>query len=190
MLLRPIKKDRYRPGLYYISDDGRVFSTFRGLFREKLVSIDYYGYFRAGLSDKSGKTYYELVSRLVASPFIDNPNNLPQVNHIDSNRKNNKVENLEWVSNSENLTHYWHLSPDNEAKNKQRKWASKLVTDYGTTSKPVPIIGISLSDSSDIRRFRSMAEAARNGFNQGHISLCISGKRNKHKGFRWIKDKG
>ena len=54
---------------------------------------------------KDGKEKTFLVSRLVAISFLDNPNSLPQINHIDGNPTNNKVENLEWCTAKHNVNH-------------------------------------------------------------------------------------
>jgi hypothetical protein len=54
---------------------------------------------------KEGKGKYLLLHRLVASAFLPNPNNLAQVNHKDGNKKNNNVENLEWVTPQNNIIH-------------------------------------------------------------------------------------
>lgn len=54
---------------------------------------------------KDGKTYTYSVHRLVAFTFISNPVNKPCINHIDSNRSNNHVDNLEWVTHAENTAH-------------------------------------------------------------------------------------
>lgn len=62
------------------------------------------------------------VHRLVAETFIPNPNNLPCVNHIDGDRSNNSVENLEWVSYSDNLHHAYDIlkRPTNSTSIKRR----------------------------------------------------------------------
>jgi hypothetical protein len=69
-------------------------------------SIGEHGYKYYRLS-KNGKKKMFYAHRLVAEHFLPNPNNLPVVNHIDGNKLNNSVTNLEWVSYSEN-TKKWH----------------------------------------------------------------------------------
>ena len=67
------------------------------------------------------KTIYRRIHRLVATEFIPNPQNLPQVNHKDGNRQDNNVDNLEWCDNSYNQWHRCHVNgnpPDNSYKEK------------------------------------------------------------------------
>ena len=62
------------------------------------------GYLRVCFCINNIKSYH-YIHRLVAGKFIPNPNNLPQVNHIDGNKHNNDVSNLEWVTAKENMVH-------------------------------------------------------------------------------------
>ena len=62
------------------------------------------GYCRVHISHK-GVQYKFLVHRLVAEAFILNPKHLPEVNHIDGNKQNNSVDNLEWCTRSQNTSH-------------------------------------------------------------------------------------
>ena len=67
------------------------------------------GYYSVGLC-KNGKRVHKRIHRLVAEAFIPNPNNLPQVNHKDENRLNNRVSNLEWCNNTYNSQYPNNLS--------------------------------------------------------------------------------
>lgn len=63
------------------------------------------GYKQVTLYDDNGKPKTLRVHKLVALTFIENENNLPQINHIDGNKLNNEVSNLEWISNYDNMQH-------------------------------------------------------------------------------------
>ena len=74
------------------------------------------GYMSVRLTDDSGKRGNRMVHRLIASAFIPNLKNLPTVNHIDGNKQNNNIENLEWSSYSDNNLHAYKnsLKTDNK----------------------------------------------------------------------------
>ena len=92
---------------YSISNYGRIKSNDRTVkcyggkrtIKGKIMNppMDKDGYLRIGLSKNKKQKHYH-VHRLVAQHFLDNPNNYPVINHIDENKKNNKVDNLEWCS--------------------------------------------------------------------------------------------
>lgn len=85
--------------LYTVSDFGRVVNLRTGRYLKP--SVNHKGYLIVQLYD-NGKSRTKRVHRLVAEAFIPNPGNLPEVDHIDTDRQNNVVTNLRWVTGSSN----------------------------------------------------------------------------------------
>lgn len=96
-------------GNYSVSSEGRVRSN--GLLKGKnskvrilKTELSKKGYLRVGLT-KDGKQKKYLVHRLVAIAFLDNPNNLPDVNHRNECKTDNRLINLEWMSRRDNMNY-------------------------------------------------------------------------------------
>lgn len=164
-------------GLYKVSNLGRILSlNYRNTGKPKLMTPvkrkD--GYFQVGLS-KNGEYKMCYVHRLVAETFLPNPENKPEVNHIDEDKTNNfvgtpendyKDGNLEWKSHRDNLNH----GTRNE---RAAKALSKKVLQLSLTGEL-------------IKEWESTQECGRNGFNQGAVAACCRGEQKTHKGFRWM----
>ena len=101
---KPIKNFE---GIYEISDEGYIITLKRDKYiKEERQTKGYKnkkGYLEFDFRRQGGTT--KLVHRLVAEAFIPNPNDLPQINHKDGNKTNNRVDNLEWCDNSYNQKH-------------------------------------------------------------------------------------
>lgn len=120
--------------------------------------------------NKNAKGKYCRVHRLIAEAFIDNPNNLPQVNHIDGNKQNNRVDNLEWCTSKENIKHSYKLGLSNNYKIKVNQYDLK---------------------GELVGKFKSISEASiKTGVSMGDISQCINGKRKTANKFVWKKQLG
>jgi hypothetical protein len=94
-------------GLYMVSNIGNVKRLVsERVFLERLIgrSVDRYGYVKRVLC-KHGKMYHFTEHRLVATAFIENPENKSTINHINGIKTDNRVENLEWNTNLENKQH-------------------------------------------------------------------------------------
>lgn len=155
-------------GLYLVSNFGRVYSIKKGILLK--ATDNGRGYLQVGLW-KNGKHYTHRIHRLVADAFIPNPYNLPEVNHIDENKLNNCVENLEWC------THEYNTAYGDRSRKVREK------TTNGKLSAPVEQI----KPNGQRIIYPSMQEAHRQtGISQGNISEVCNGKRKMAGGSRWI----
>lgn len=160
-------------GYYQISNLGRVKSLDRVVigkdgrkFHYKCQimkpGIHYKGYILVKLCIDSKQKCYK-VHRLVAQAFIPNPDNLPQVNHKDEDKTNNRVENLEWCTNEYN---------------------NKYGTRIERTSKRVLQYTL---DGKLVKEWPSTRECERSGFKHAGVSACCIGKKyhKTYKGYIW-----
>lgn len=101
-------------GLYMVSNFGRIKSLLRNVGRGELIMKPCFnkhtGYFLVSLR-KNGMAKTLKVSRIVAKAFIPNSNGLPQVNHRNCIKTDDRVENLEWMTNKENIKHAFRVKP-------------------------------------------------------------------------------
>ena len=100
-------------GLYQVSNFGRVKSLLKDRIMKRTIRPD--GYLSVSLH-KDGKQKSFLVHRLVASAYIGNPDNYPQINHKDENKTNNCVSNLEWCTPMYNANYGSRNEKDSAAK--------------------------------------------------------------------------
>jgi hypothetical protein len=158
------------PG-YFITEDGKVFSAWKkkNIGGKGCISFINYdnlielksrfnskGYLIVRLKQEN-KTISKTIHRLVAETYIKNPNNLPQVNHIDENKINNQILNLEWVTNHQNAIH------------SRCRWVYQV--ENIMTGDIIETINI-----SDFSR--------KNRLSPRNLHLTLSGKLKQHKNFR------
>jgi hypothetical protein len=117
-------------GLYSVTSYGRVWSHERRKAKSgwRKVVLNPYGYQHVNLSKKGFVKLFR-VHRLVATTFLPNPNNFPQVNHIDGVKTNNRVDNLEWCDAKYNQQHARNIGLHRNQARGERHGSAKLSYD-------------------------------------------------------------
>ena len=165
-------------GIYKISNYGNV-KRLKGIQckKERILKPinnkrDYMGVCLA----KDGVISRKYIHRIVAEAFLENKHMKDEVNHIDGNRKNNKLTNLEWVTRSENHYHRYIVLKQrgvNYGKTGASNWNSKKVNKYS-------------KQGVFIKSYAGVMEAARQtGINESNIRCSCYGKQKTAGGFVW-----
>ena len=164
-------------GKLQVSSYGRIRSYMRDRENGSILKTvaDRKGYLRLRVTVERDKRCYK-VHRLVADAFLDNPEGKTQVNHIDGDKTNNCIDNLEWVTNTENAHHAIEAG----------LWSNVFEASARVNeARKIPIIAIN-AETGEQLLFNSISEAERH-FNSRHISDVLNGKREKAAGHYFRK---
>jgi len=151
-------------GMYLISNFGRLKSMHNNIIRKPFLKEKRYPKL---VLNKNGKKYMRYIHRMVAIAFISNPKNKKQVNHIDGNKCNNNVSNLEWNTPSENMQH--------SIKNKLHPSGEKCSWAKLTEKQVIEIRKLSKNSNITHAKLGNIF-----GINQSAITNIINHKRWKH----------
>lgn len=166
---------------YKVSSLGRVMNMdFRGTGKPRLCKLtaDGQGYLQVGIDG-----VVKRVHRIVAETFIPNQQNKPCIDHINTVKTDNRVENLRWCTHHENnsnpltIKHYC----ENHAHNKT--WLGKFGAEHNSS---IPIAQLSI-DGEFIKKWSCAMEVQRElGINHGNITKCCRGRYKSAGGYRWM----
>ena len=158
---------------YLVSGEGDVYSERTGKVLKPAISK--FGYARVALYKGNGEVHTIMVHRLVASAFLENPDNLPQVNHINEDRLDNRLENLEWCTASYNINY-----GGRNAK------VSKKLRDFKEQTSARRVEQVDAKTGEVVKTWTSMREIERElGFAHSNIYACCVGRRKTRGGYLW-----
>ena len=154
---------------YSISNFGRLRNDKIGI--EKSTRLTKTGYVIATLK-QDGVKYTRYIHRLVADAFVENPENLSVVNHIDENKQNNRFDNLEWCT----------IEYNNKYGTRIEKMTNTKTERYGTR-----VAMTDIATGELIRIFPSLTKAAEySGVTKQAIKYAVSNPNHTSGGYRWV----
>lgn len=157
---------------YYISATGNIYSKNKKL--KPIVSKCGYSYVHLC---RKGLSTMKRIHRLVAEAFIPNPENKPEVNHKNGIKTDNRAENLEWTTRSENEKHAYNVLGIKGSK----PWLNKKGVNNPNSKKVLQI-----KNDVVIKIFDAVADAERKtGICHQNIAKCCRGERNHAGNFQW-----
>lgn len=167
------------PG-YYITDTGDVYSrnySHTGRIKKLKPGKTKIGYLNVALC-KGNKVKYKLIHRIVAETFVPNYENKLEVNHKNGIKTDNKAENLEWTTRSENEKHAYQVL-------KRYHAPAPMLNRFGEDNPKSKLV-LQIKNNVIIARFWGTKEACRKtGIFQSNISKCCLGKRKSAGGYQW-----
>ena len=177
--------------MYQVSSFGNVRSLTRkssnGIYKGRMLkpAIIGRGYLKVLLS-KNNKQKMKMVHRLVAETFLPNPSGKKFVNHIDGDKTNNNVSNLEWCTAKEN-THHANINGLTNHKTKKNIAQAKINVSKAYADRITQVIQTDCSGAF-IAEYDSISQAAKaTGVDRRKIGECVRGVRHMAGGYMWMR---
>lgn len=166
-------------GLYQVSNLGNVYSTKTAKILKSQISGKGY---KTVCLHKNNVPHTNQLHRLIAQAFIPNPNNYPQINHIDGNKTNNNINNLEWCDQSYNIKEAYRLGL-------MPRYRSGSFVKKHNRNKLVPILQYDLQGNF-VKKWDSIKGASLSFANisnhpQNNISGVLQNRRKTAFGYIW-----
>lgn len=187
----PFDFEEFRPiegyeNLYQVSSYGRVYSLISKKFLKSKKDKD--GYLIVGLS-KDGERKFYSIHRIVATTFIENPSNLPQVNHRDENPSNNHLSNLEWCDAKYNNNYGTRTQRAISKRKTNQNWIASIRKHLKAIHEKKSKTVLQFTKQGEfVAEYHSAHEAERQTkIHNSHISSCCLDKKyhKSARGYVW-----
>lgn len=165
---------------YLISKDGRVWSNKKNIFINSWIGSN--GYVNVTIYNNGCKKNKSL-HRLIAKAFIENKENKPEVNHINGIKTDNRLENLEWCTSSENKSHAFKIGISKVSEKAKNLTIQRNRLRSGADNK----LSKKVIDTSSGKIYNSISEVRKTlGLSHTYVSRMLRGKKNNRTTFKLL----